>query len=199
MAKVHSAKEYLEKHQKWCVILNKLRTIVLNSGLTETIKWSAPVYTHKGKNIIGLGAFKNHCAIWFFKGVFIKDVHAKLLNAQENKTKELRQWRIIKAEEIDELVLTEYIQQAIIIEENRLSISKEKSTKEVIIPVELEAYFKENASDKELFNAYTKAKQREFCNHIAEAKRKSTKLSRIEKIVPLFKDKKGLHDKYKNC
>lgn len=199
MEKVYSVEEYLEKHENWKDILIMLRTTLLNAGLNETIKWSAPLYTHKNKNIIGLGAFKNHCAIWFFKGVFIKDDQKVLLNAQENKTKELRQWRIINKEDINIQVLTEYIQQAIIIEENGLSIPKEKSTKEVVIPKELATYFKQNPSVKELFNAYTNAKQREFCNYIAEAKRESTKLSRIEKIIPLFKDKKGLHDKYKNC
>jgi uncharacterized protein YdeI (YjbR/CyaY-like superfamily) len=199
MEKITSVTDYIEKHEKWSSILELLRKTVLNSGLTETIKWSAPVYTHKGKNICGLGAFKNHCAIWFFKGVFIEDSHQVLLNAQENKTKELRQWRIVDIDDVNVNVLTEYIQQAIIVEENGLSIPKEKSTKEVIIPKELEVHFNENPSDKELFKAYTKAKQREFCNYIAEAKRESTKLSRIEKIVPLFKDKKGLYDKYKNC
>lgn len=49
------------------------------------------LYILNGKNVIGLGAFKNHFAIWFFNGVFLKDEKQLLTNAQEGKTKALRQ------------------------------------------------------------------------------------------------------------
>lgn len=52
---------------------------------------------------------------------------------------------------------------------------------------------------KESFKSLTPGKQREYCEHIATAKREATKLSRLEKIKPMILKGIGLHDKYKNC
>jgi len=79
----------------------------------ETVKWSAPVYTVNGKNVLGLGAFKKHFGIWFFNGVFMKDEHKLLVNAQENKTKALRQMRFETIEEIDKNLVLLYVKEAI--------------------------------------------------------------------------------------
>ena len=84
---------WLEKHQQWQAHLTKLRDILLSTELTETVKWGSPTYTLEGKNVISLAAFKNHCGLWFHQGVFLKDAGKKLVNAQDGKTKALRQWR----------------------------------------------------------------------------------------------------------
>ena len=44
------------KVKSWIEELGLLRAILLESGLTEEIKWNAPCYTHDGKNILMLGA-----------------------------------------------------------------------------------------------------------------------------------------------
>ena len=38
--------------------LEKLREILTATVLTEEVKWGAPCYTYKGKNLVGLAAFK---------------------------------------------------------------------------------------------------------------------------------------------
>ena len=61
---------------------------------------------------------------------------------------------------------------------------------------------KELQNDAELnraFKSLTPGKQREYADHINEAKRDATKQSRLEKIIPMIKEGIGLHDKYKNC
>ncbi|MFZ0490545.1 MAG: DUF1801 domain-containing protein, partial [Salegentibacter sp.] len=65
---VKNAEEYIAKHQKWDEELNILREMLLSTELGESIKWGAPVYTLNNKNVVGLGAFKNHCGLWFFNG-----------------------------------------------------------------------------------------------------------------------------------
>ena len=72
MIKVSSIEEYIEVNSKWSEALTILRDIVNTTEVEETIKWSAPVYTVNGKNVIGIGAFKNHFGIWFFNSVFFK-------------------------------------------------------------------------------------------------------------------------------
>jgi len=51
----------------------------------------------------GLGAFKTHFSIWFFNGVFLKDVN-KLLSAVTDTTKGLRQMRFESISEIDNML-----------------------------------------------------------------------------------------------
>ena len=45
-------------------ILEHLRELVHNTvpGAGEAIKWGMPHFTHKGKNVAGMAAFKEHCA-----------------------------------------------------------------------------------------------------------------------------------------
>lgn len=72
MQKVNSVEEYIEVHDNWSEALAILRHIIVSTELEETLKWSAPVYTLNGKNVMGLGAFKHHFGIWFFNGVLFK-------------------------------------------------------------------------------------------------------------------------------
>ena len=56
------------KVQSWQEELRLLRRVIQESGLTEEIKWSAPCYTHNGKNILMLSALKESVVVSFFRG-----------------------------------------------------------------------------------------------------------------------------------
>ena len=79
--------DYIERHSKWSAELEQLRKVFQQTELIEEVKWGAPTYTLNGKLVAGMAAFKNHYAIWFHQGVFLKDTHNKLVNAQEGVTK----------------------------------------------------------------------------------------------------------------
>ena len=100
------------KVNHWATELEILQTIISKTNLVETIKWGAPVYTLNGKNIVGITGFKNHFALWFYKGVELKDTNKVLVNAQEGVTKSLRQWRFTSKLEINEKLILEYIEEA---------------------------------------------------------------------------------------
>jgi uncharacterized protein YdeI (YjbR/CyaY-like superfamily) len=68
--------------------------------MTETVKWGVPVYTIEGKNIVGIAGFKAYVGLWFFQGAMLKDKKKKLINAQDGKTKALRQCRLNSVKEI---------------------------------------------------------------------------------------------------
>lgn len=200
MKKISSIEEYIQDHPKFIDSLNYLRHLLLKAGLKETIKWNAPVYMIEGKNVIGLGAFKHHYCLWFFNGNLLTDKQNILHNAQEGKTKALRQLRFNDTSDISETLLMSYIEEAIINQKNGKEIKPVKTTvKDVEIPDELQSVFKEDNTLFKAFKALTPSKQREYCNYISEAKREATKLSRIDKITPMIIENKGLHDKYKNC
>ncbi|TRO65454.1 YdeI/OmpD-associated family protein [Christiangramia sabulilitoris] len=195
---VKTIEEYISCHSYWEDELKQLHEMMLTTELEPAIKWGAPVYTIDGKNVVGIGAFKNHFGIWFFNGALLKKNTALLINAQENKTKALRQIKFTKGDIIDFSVLLPYIKEAIKNQKEGREIKPEKQ-KELIVPRELMDAFSQDPELKSSFNALTPGKQREYANHISEAKRDSTKASRISRISPMIKKGVGLHDKYKNC
>jgi uncharacterized protein YdeI (YjbR/CyaY-like superfamily) len=198
LKKISSIEEYIENHAQFSDALNMLRNIINSTELEETIKWSSPVYVLDGKNVVGLGAFKNHFGIWFFNGVFLKDENNLLEQAQE-KTKGLRQMRFQSIEDIDKNAVLAYVKEAINNQKLGKEIKPEMKGKKVNIPKELQIVFDNNKNFQKAFNALTPGKQREYCEHIDSAKQEKTKLSRLEKIKPMIEKGIGLHDKYKNC
>ena len=199
MKKVNSVEEYLEVHTNWTEALTTLRNIINSTEVEEALKWNAPVYTVNGKNVIGLGAFKNHFGIWFFNGVFLKDEQKLLTNAQEGKTKALRQMRFESVNDIDKNTVLSYVKEAIENQKLGKEVKADRTKKETIIPKELQIDLDKDSDYKNSFDKLTPGKQREYCEHIASAKRDTTKQSRLEKIKPMILQGIGLHDKYKNC
>ncbi len=193
--KINTADEYLQNHPEWISELTLLRSILIDTELTETIKWGIPTYTIKNKNVVGLAAFKNHVGLWFFNGALLKDRANMLMNAQEGITVAQRQWRFQSISEIDKNLVAEYIAEA---------IQNQKEGKEVVIPkkkkVISEMLKNKLSSDENLkanFKKLTPGKQNEYHEYIESAKREATKVSRIDKIIPMILNGVGLNDKYK--
>ena len=195
---VKNAEEYISCHAYWEEELRQLHEMILTTDLKSEIKWGAPVYTLDGKNVVGLGAFKNHIGIWFFNGALLKKNTSMLVNAQEGKTKALRQIRFEKGDEINNSILLAYIKEAIQNQREGKEI-KALTKKELVMPPELSKALKADPELEKSFNQLTCGKQREYADHISEAKREATKISRLEKITPMIKEGTGLNDKYKNC
>lgn len=192
---------YILKKEKWEKELQLLRNIFSELPLEETIKWGAPVYVFQGKNVVGLAAFKNYCGLWFFQGALLKDKHNVFINAQEGKTKAMLQWRFYSLEEINTDIIKEYVLEAIEnVKQGKEIKPVRKNTKaQLIIPLELLNVLDENPQLKERFELFSESKRREFATYIIDAKRISTKESRLEKIIPMILKGEGLNDKYRNC
>jgi len=191
--------QYLEKHKHFKTELETLRALLNETELVEEVKWGAPAYTLNGKILLGLGAFKNHLGLWFHQGVFLKDTKSKLFNAQEGKTKALRQWRFHKGDVIEEDVVRDYIQETI---ENCLAGKEMKAVKaKVAMPLHvfLEKTLDQDPLLQKAYKGLTPGKRREYNEYIHQAKREATQQSRIKKITPMILAGQGLHDKYKNC
>tara|TARA_R110000868_G_scaffold386643_1_gene654997 strand:+ start:95 stop:694 length:600 start_codon:yes stop_codon:yes gene_type:complete len=199
MKKINSVEEYIEENNQFSEALQLLRNIITSTELEETIKWSAPVYTINGKNVLGLGAFKNHFGVWFFNGVFLKDKYNLLVNAQENKTKALRQMRFDSINGIDKNMVLAYVKEAIENQKLGKEIKPERSKKEAVIPKELKQLFATDSNLKSSFYNLSLYIQKEYCEYISSAKREATKQTRLEKITPMILQGVGLNDKYKNC
>jgi len=188
-------KHVWDKVNKWEEELLFLKSIIDKTELVETIKWGGPVYLFNKKNVVGIGGFKEYFTIWFFNGVFLKDEKKKLINAQEDKTKSLRQWRFTSKEEVNETEVLAYILEAIENEKQGKIIKPSK--KETIVSELLEKEMSQNKVLAEAFQKFSPYKQYEFLEYIETAKQQKTKLSRIEKVIPMILGNIGLNDKYR--
>jgi len=181
--------------QHWQEEQALLLAILQKTGLMETIKWGIPVFTYNDRNVVGVAGFKTHFTLWFYNGVFLKDEHRVLTNAQEGKTKALRQWRFTSRDQIDETRIRAYISEAIENEKQGKQWKPQPKEKLSLPPLFADAL--KNKGLKECFERLTPYKQNEYIEYLTEAKQEKTKLSRLEKIKPMILQGVGLHDRYK--
>ena len=187
-------KHVWDKVNQWKDELEILKAILAKTELVETTKWGGLIYTLNDKNIVGIGGFKSYFGIWFMNGVFLNDKAQVLVNAQEGVTKALRQWRFNSKDEIDEALVTAYIEEAI---ENEKKGLRHRPLKKELIICEFFANKLKNESEfANAFYNFSPYKQKEFLEYIANAKQEKTKISRMEKIKPMILNNISLNEKY---
>jgi len=193
-----SVDEYIMKSGKWQQTLNMLRELMVSLNMEETVKWGTPVYCIKGKNVVGIGSFKAYTGLWFYQGVFLNDRYKKLINASEEETRALRQWRFRSADEIEEDldIIIEYVKEAIENSKKGKEIKPIKN-KPFDVPEELKQAMKNNPDLKKSYNLLSHSKRRDYARYIDQAKRNETRSKRLDKCIPLILEGKGLMDQYK--
>lgn len=184
------------KVHNWLKELGLLRSIALQSGLKEEIKWGVPVYTLNGKNIITVNALKESANVGFFKGVLLKD-EQKLLQQQGN----LQSDRLIKFTNAEDIIrlkesLLQYVAEAMIIEELGEKVIFVKNPEP--IPIELIEAFQLDAAFKEAFEKLTPGRQRGYIIHFSQPKQSATRANRINNLKPQILQGIGIHDNYKS-
>ena len=195
MKRYKTVEAYFDDLDQWQEELRKLREILCSTGLEETVKWGMPSYTHNGKIIAGVANFKNHFAVWFFQGALLKDDKHVLINAQEGRTKALRQWRMTNKSDIKARTIKAYIKEAMELAAAGKEIKADRA-KPVVVPPELKNALAKNKKANANFANFGIGKKREYAEYISEAKRADTKQKRLEKILPMIMDGIGLNDKY---
>ncbi len=188
--------DIIAEMEPWEEGLFMLRDIILSTGLKEEIKWGGPIYTLNGHNVVGISGFKNYFAIWFHNGAFLSDPQKVLINANEERTRGLRQWRFQSVKEIKPGVIKKYIVEAIANEKAGKKIKPEKKPLPEI-PLEYQTAFKKDKSLKDAFSKLTPGKQREYLEYVIEAKTEETRIKRVQKAIPNIKAGIGLNDKYR--
>ena len=195
MKMAKSPEEYFADHPEHRPLLIKLRELLLQTELEEKMKWGIPTYCLDNKNVAGIGAFKTYAGLWFFNGVFLQDKLGKLINAQEGKTKGMRQWRFESFDDLDEELIFAYIQEAI--ENQKLGKEVKPEKRPLEVPDELREALASDSHLSEAFEGLSLTYKREFAEYVSEAKREITRKNRLEKIVPMIKQGIGLNDKYR--
>src|SRR5579864_594190 len=184
----------LRKAKTWKEELQKLRTIILECGLSEEVKWRVPCYTFEKRNIVLIHGFKEYCALLFFKGALLKDPKGILITQTEN-TQATRQIRFTNAQEIVEMeaILKSYIYEAIEVEKAGLKVAFKKTT-EFTTPEEFQNKLDEIPALKAAFDALTPGRQRAYILYFSAPKQSKTRESRVEKCTQKILNGKGLDD-----
>jgi uncharacterized protein YdeI (YjbR/CyaY-like superfamily) len=184
----------LGRAEKWREEFEALRTIVLDCGLAEELKWYQPCYTFQKKNIVLIHGFKEYCALLFFKGVLLRDPKGILIQQTEN-VQSGRQIRFTSVREIVKMkpVLKSYIQEAIEVEKAGLKV-KLKKTSEYKAPEEFQKKLEEIPALKTAFSALTPGRQRGYLYYFSQPKQSRTREARVEKYMHQIFDGKGLDD-----
>jgi uncharacterized protein YdeI (YjbR/CyaY-like superfamily) len=185
---------YIRKSKQWQEELQKLRTIILDSELTEEVKWRVPCYTFQEKNVLFLGRFKESCVLSFVKGVLLKDPKRILIQQTEN-SQSVRIIRFTNVQQIVDLesVLKAYVHEAIEVEKAGLKV-KLKKPSEFKVPEEFQMKLNELPGLKKAFASITPGRQRAYLLHFSGAKQSKTRESRVEKWIPHILKGKGLDD-----
>jgi uncharacterized protein YdeI (YjbR/CyaY-like superfamily) len=185
---------YFDKTGIWQEAIKQLRLVVLDTGLTEELKWGCPCYSFKGSNIVLIHVFKEYCALLFFKGALLEDTK-NILVQQTKNVQAARQVRFTDVKEIAkaEKTLKAYIQQAINVEKAGQKVDLKKTT-EYTIPEEFQTKLNKQPELKAAFAALTPGRQRAYLLHFSAPKQSKTREARVKKYIPQILQGKGLND-----
>ena len=183
---------YFEKKGPWQSSLVELRRLALGHNLLEELKWGCPCYSLQNDKIVLIHAFKEYCALLFFKGALLADVE-KLLTQQTDNVQAARQMRFGHLDEIlnKEAYINIYIKEAI----EKAHIKFElKPTKEFAMAEEFAEALQNIDGLQTAFDALTPGRQRGYLLYFAAAKQAKTRMDRVAKFVPAILAGKGLED-----
>lgn len=185
---------FLERQVKWRTEFTKLRSILLESGLSEDLKWGKPCYALDGKNVALIHGFKEYCALLFHKGALLKDPKGILIQQTEN-VQSARQLRFTSVTEVAkvEKTIKAYVKEAIAVERAGLQVAR-KTTEDYAVPEEFALRLAKNAKLKKAFGALTPGRQRSYLFHFAQPKLSTTRQARVEKHIPRIIAGLGLDD-----
>ena len=185
---------FFAKDTKWQKEYEKLRTIILDCGLIEELKWGCPCYTFENTNIVLIHGFKEYCALLFFKGALLNDPNGILIQQTKN-VQSARQIRFTNVQEIVKMekILKAYVYEAIEVERAGLKV-KLKKTSEYKIPEEFQKQLDKKQALKKAFEALSPGRQRAYIFYFSQAKQSKTREERVEKYIKKILSGKGLDD-----
>jgi uncharacterized protein YdeI (YjbR/CyaY-like superfamily) len=170
-----------------------LRPILLDSGLTEDLKWGKPCYSRQGRNIVAVQEMKDFLALMFFKGALFKDTYG-VLEEQGPNSRSGRRVRFTSADDVARLsdAVRAYIDEAIGVAEAGLEVGP---APELVFVEELQNRLEGDAALKAAFESLTPGRRRKYHLHFSGAKQSKTRVARVDKYAPKILAGTGLRDR----
>jgi uncharacterized protein YdeI (YjbR/CyaY-like superfamily) len=187
--------EYAARLERWRDEFAALRTVLLDTELTEAFKWHKPCYTHAGKNIVIFQPMNDVCALMFFKGALLHDPQALLREQGEHSRSSLR-LEICSVADVTsmESALRDLVAEAIRVEQAGLRVEDPAPPTHRDYPNELLALMDADPGFRDAFERLTPGRQRGYLLHFNGAKQSATRSARIERVRDRVMEGFGLHD-----
>jgi uncharacterized protein YdeI (YjbR/CyaY-like superfamily) len=179
-------------------VLKQIRAVVHAAcpDVEETLKWGHPTFMHKGM-LCGMAAFKQHCALGFWKSKLI-------LDAQGNRADEsMGQFgRIFSVSDLpSRAILAGYIRKAARLNDEGVKVQKKPKPEKAppVASADLLAALKKNAKARATFERLAPGQKRDYIEWIEESKREETRKKRLATAVEWMAEGKKRNWKYENC
>lgn len=195
MPNKYSEVQQLLDQKNWQEERGKLRSLVLDCGLDEEVKWGKLCYTFQGNNVVIVYGLKNYCALGFFKGSLLTD-DKDVLVAPGKHSQAMRQMRFADLRDItkNESTIAAYIDKAIQAEKDGLAVDfGEKNN--LVYPDELQDRLQDDSAFADAFDDLTPGRQRGYVLHFSDARQSKTRASRIERCKAKIMEGKGLNER----
>ena len=164
--------------QTWADGLQVLRQLCLGVGLVETAKWGHPCYTHQGRNIAILGAFRADFRITFFNASLLKDAEKILLMKGPNSAApDMISFTSVAQVQGLKASIQAYLKEAMALAEKGLKPVKLQV--ELQLPDELLQALKADLVLSTAFFKLTPGRQKSHVIYLNAAKKSETRVARI--------------------
>lgn len=174
----------------WAEGLARLRRLCRDAGLQETVKWGHPCYTHAGRNVAIIGAFRGDFRLSFFDAALLQDRDG-LLERQGPNTRHPDAVRFHSANDVDAKApaISRLLAQARAVAEAGLRAPKAEHGLD--LPEDLVEALAADPVLSQAFDALTPGRQRSHVIALSSAKASATRMARIEKLRPRILAGKG--------
>jgi uncharacterized protein YdeI (YjbR/CyaY-like superfamily) len=178
-------------------ILEHLRRVLHSAGpeLVETIKWSMPHFTYKGRLFAGMAAFKAHATFGLWQA-------GAVLGDTGSERDSMGQFgRLTSVADLPpEEELAALIRRAAEVAEAGPKPRPKKPPKpELATPDDLRSALDSEPKAAATFDAFSPSCRREYVEWVVEAKRPETRAKRVAQAVEWMAEGKKRNWKYEGC
>lgn len=172
----------------------QLRELILqsNNKIIEDWKWRIPIF-QLNDMVCGFAGFKKHVTLTFFNGAAIEDTFN--LFSDDCAAKNNRSIKFTSIDDFNAKTLKFYLTKAFLLSEK--GIEKSNIKEKIEIPKLLKNALSKNKTAKENFENMAYTYRKEYALHIANAKRETTKQSRLKKVIFNLENNIKMHEQYK--
>jgi len=157
----------------------------------ETMKWSSPHFSYKGKMYCGMSAFKEHCAFGFWHPLMRRNDNSLEGMGSFGKIRSLND--LPKEGEFSRMAR----QAKKLTDEGVKAPPKPKKERApIVVPADLKAALAKNKKAKANYDEFTYSHKKEYVEWITEAKREETRAARVKQAVEWMAEGKNRHWKY---
>lgn len=167
--------------------------VLVDAGLVETMKWGAPCYTHRGKNVAALAVTRTSAGVSFFQGALLEDAHGLLEKPGPNsRHARIARFTSVTAIQAARGALTTHLERAMAIALEGQTVDRAPTA---AVPAALQTLFDADTALHAAWAALTPGRQRSHVLHIGGAKQDATRARRALKCAAKIRAGKGFNER----